>query len=83
MAAKRTTPKKRTAKTNGRVSTSGAEYKRLQKELKVLREENRQLRKSLCAVIFKDEPRNMDLKPEDGVFDPPLTELIAEIERAG
>ena len=59
------------------------EVEQLENEVSRLRDENRRLRKSLGALICKDDPMNLDLTPADGVFDPPLTELIAEIERAG
>ena len=60
-----------------------AQNEQLQRELKALRDENRQLKKSLDALMFKDLPVNLHLTPEDGVTEPSLTELIAQLERAG
>jgi ribosomal protein L34E len=75
--------KARAKASNGKTPTLRTINRRLERELEELRKENRQLKRSLGALLCKDEPRNMDLKPEDGVFEPPLAELIAEIERAG
>jgi hypothetical protein len=60
-----------------------AQNEKLQRELNELRQENRQLKKSLGALMFKDDPVNMDLRPDDGVFEPSLTKLIAELEHSG
>jgi hypothetical protein len=76
--------RKGAGKTSNRKTPSlRTQDQRLEQELMELRAENRQLKKSLGSLIFKDEPRNMDLKPTDGVFEPPLSELIAEVEREG
>ena len=59
------------------------QHEQLQRELKALREENRRLKKSLATLLFKDDSANLDLTPEDGMAEPSLTELVAELARAG
>jgi hypothetical protein len=60
-----------------------AQYEQLQKEFKELRDENRVLKRHLAALVFKDEPKNLDLRPEDGIAEPSLIELVAELRRSG
>jgi hypothetical protein len=84
MAAKQERRRKRPPKSaNGKPPTLRAQNERLERELKKLREENRQLKKSLGVLMCKDDPVNMDLTPDDGRFEPPLSELIAALERTG
>jgi hypothetical protein len=60
-----------------------AEKERLERELKELRDENRVLKRNLAALVFKDDPINLDLKPEDGIAEPSLIELVAALRRSG
>jgi len=84
MATKQKQRGKRSAKiAPGKPSTVRAQNEVLERELKALREENRQLKRSLGALMCKDLPINMDLAPEDGVNESSLTMIIAELERAG
>jgi hypothetical protein len=68
---------------NGKAPTLRAEKERLERELKQLREENRSLKWSLGALICKDDPKEMDLMPDDGISEPSLVQLMKELERAG
>jgi hypothetical protein len=84
MATKQKNRGKRPAKKpNGKPSSSGSTNRRVERELKMLREENRQLKRTLGALICKDDPVNMDLVPEDGTASPTLAELIRDLERSG
>lgn len=56
---------------------------RLEREVKELRDENRWLKKNLGDLLCKDEPRDMDLSPEDGVTSPSLAQIVKELERSG
>lgn len=76
-------PKRRAKAVRQKTPTLRSQNERLERELKALRAENRKLRNSLAAIVFKDDPINLDLAPEDGVGEPSLIDLIAEIERAG
>lgn len=64
------------------LDAASAQVEQLRGELKELRKENRQLKKSLGALMCKDLPVNMDLTPEDGVSEPSLLELIDELRKS-
>jgi hypothetical protein len=84
MSARKNKSGKRQAKrADGKAPALRAEKDRLERELKELREENRMLKRSLAAMVFKDDPVNLDLKPEDGVAQPTLLEIVEELGKAG
>jgi hypothetical protein len=86
MATKQTTRRKRGGQdANLKLLCSSllAENEELQGELTKLREENRSLRRSLGAVVCKDFPVHKRLTLADAANEPPLAELIAELEAAG
>ncbi|MBI3822102.1 MAG: hypothetical protein HY289_05405 [Planctomycetes bacterium] len=84
MATKQKPRSRRPAtKRKGKAVNLRAQNQRLERELDELRKENRQLKRSLGALICKDDPINMNLVPEDGVSEPSLDQLIKKIERAG
>ena len=80
MATKQKGSEKRRPKAASRKpETLRAQNAALERELHEFAKENRQLKKSLGAVLCKDLPVNMDLTPEDGVAEPSLMDLIAEL----
>ena len=83
MATKRQTKRKKpddSAKLKRRCSALIDECRRLREEVLKLHEENRQLQRSVGALMCKDLPVNKRLKPSDAADEPPLSELIAELE---
>ena len=82
MATKQKTRNKRSPR-KAKAPTLRTQNQRLERELEELRKENRLLRKSLGAIMFKNDPKMMDLLPEHGVFEPSLADLIAELEQGG
>lgn len=84
MATKPRKIAKRPAKRgNGKPPSMRAQIQQMERQLKELRDENRQLKKSLGALICKDDPVQMDLTPEDGVAEPSLIDLVGELKRTG
>jgi hypothetical protein len=74
--------RKRPAKSaNGKAPSLHVQIQQLERELKDLRDENRQLKRSLGTLMSKDLPVDLTLTPEDGVFKPSLLEIIAKLER--
>jgi hypothetical protein len=53
----------------------------LELELDELRKENRELKKSLGALMCKDLPVDLTLTPEDGVAKPSLLDIVTKIQR--
>jgi hypothetical protein len=74
---------RRKAKANRKPRSDRSTVSRLRAELQDLKRENKTLKKGLAALTFKDDPRNMDLTPEDGVTEPSLIDIIAQLGRAG
>lgn len=64
-------------------STLLAEREELRNELTKVRAENDQLKRSLGAVLCKNLPVNKRITPSDAAEEPPIAEVIAELERAG
>ena len=84
MSTKKNKSAKRPAsRATAKAPTLRADKERLEREVKELREENRMLKRDLAALAFKDDPINMDLKPEDGVARPSLVELVAKLAKNG
>jgi hypothetical protein len=73
----------RKAKAHPKPRPDRSTVSRLRAELHELKRENTALKKSLGALLCKDLPVNMDLTPEDGVAEPSLMDLIAELRRTG
>jgi hypothetical protein len=74
--------RKRPAKSaNGKAPSLRVQIQQLERELKDLRDENGQLKRSLGALMSKDLPIDLTLTPEDGVSKPSLLEIIAKLER--
>jgi hypothetical protein len=81
MAAKPPLRRTRVKKaTKPRLSNLLAENAQLQKELKETRAENRQLKRSIGALMSEDIPINKKLMLSEAAKEPRLEDLITELE---